>query len=187
MGKTAAVAFTFILLILGSTYAAAWFVAALLDLPSWSWSSPVVGAFGWASVVTGAAVGGWVFWYRNPANMISSTYVTFRKMFGRVPVAERSGRNERLVIEGPQRYTRNPLYFAVLLFVFGWGLATASTTFLIWSAVLLAWFALVLIPFEEEELRALFGAQYVAYAERVPMLAPFPRHRRPRFSGQGRA
>ena len=112
--------------------------------------------------------------------MIWSTHVTFRKMFGITQVAESSRRTERLVVEGPQKYTRNPLYFAVLLVVLGWGLAAASTEVLVWSAVLLAWFSLILIPFEENELQTLFGEQYARYAESVPMLVPLTKRKRPR-------
>lgn len=144
--------------------------------------SPVVRAVGWASVAAGVVVGGWVFRYRNPVVMISSTYATFRKMFHGCQVAEESGRSDPLVVGGPQKYTRNPLYFAVLLVIFGWGLATASTDVLVWSVALLGWFSLVLIPFEEKELQMLFGERFSEYVENVPMLVPFTKRKRLRRS-----
>ncbi len=45
------------------------------------------------------------------------------------------------------------------------------------SVALGLWFALVLAPFEERELRALFGASYVEYARRVRRFLPIPRRR----------
>jgi len=179
-GRAAVIAFSVILLIVGGTYALAWLLVVLLGLPPSLRLSPLVKVVGWVCLVAGATVGGWVFRYRSPTTMILSTYVTFRKMFRRTPVAEGFGRAEPLVIEGPQKYIRNPLYFAVLLVVFGWGLVAASTEVLIWSAVMLTWFSLVLIPFEEDELLALFGEEYARYAENVPMLVPFTKRRRPR-------
>ncbi|HUK79380.1 MAG TPA: isoprenylcysteine carboxylmethyltransferase family protein [Nitrososphaerales archaeon] len=180
LGRAAAVAFPVILLIVGGTYAVAWLVVDFLGMPLSLVLPLPVKVVGWACLAAGAAVAGWVFRYRSPGVMIWSTHVTFRKMFGITQVAESSRRTERLVVEGPQKYTRNPLYFAVLLVVLGWGLAAASTEVLVWSAVLLAWFSLILIPFEENELQTLFGEQYARYAESVPMLVPLTKRKRPR-------
>lgn len=177
-GKAAAFAVPVILLILGGFYAGAYFVTTSLGLPASLGFPWVLSAVGWAVAVIGVAVGGWVFRYRSPAAMMGSTYVTFAKMFRKSSVVERAGRAEPLVVEGPQKYTRNPLYLAVLLVAFGWSLATASTCVLVWSAALLVWFSLILIPFEERELLALFGAQYANYARAVPMLVPFTKRRR---------
>ena len=182
VGRAAAVAMPVILLMVGGTYAVAWLVAVFLDLPPTLGFPPVVRVVGWAFVAAGVVVGGWIFRYRSPAVMISSTYVTFRRRFVSAQAAERSERTESLVIEGPQKYTRNPLYFAVLLAIFGWGLTTASADVLIWSAALLVWFSLVLIPFEEKELRMSFGQRYVEYAESVPMLVPLTKRKRSRKS-----
>jgi protein-S-isoprenylcysteine O-methyltransferase Ste14 len=115
--------------------------------------------------------------------MVVSTYITFSKLFRGSPLAETAGRVEPLVVEGPQKYVRNPLYFALIVVVFGWALAAESTYVLVWSAVLLLWFRLILIPFEERELRELFGSQYANYVEAVPMLIPFTKRRRRQVSG----
>ena len=100
------------------------------------------------------------------------------KMLGRTLMAERSDRTEPLVVAGPQRYTRNPLYFGVVLLVFGWGLYSASAYVLVAALLLVLWFRFVLIPFEERELLALFGEQYARYSEEVPMLIPFTKRKR---------
>jgi hypothetical protein len=67
----------------------------------------------------------WFFTYRRPLDVLTSTYVTFLKMVKQLPLEERSTRTEPLVVEGPYKYVRHPLYSCVLLLVFGlWLLQT---------------------------------------------------------------
>lgn len=175
--KAAVVVIPIILLIVGGIFAVAYLVAAFFGVPSLSLPL-AVRICGVVLVVAGLALAGWVFRYRSPASMISSTRTTFMKMFGRIPTAERSGRTEPLVVAGPQRYTRNPLYFAVVLLAFGWGLYSASAYVLVAALLLVFWFRFLLIPFEERELFALFGEEYARYSEGVPMLIPFTKRKR---------
>ncbi|HZR40019.1 MAG TPA: isoprenylcysteine carboxylmethyltransferase family protein [Ktedonobacteraceae bacterium] len=72
-----------------------------------------------------------------------------------------------LVVEGPYRFTRNPLYLALTLFYAG--LTVLANTF--WGALLLP-VVLVLvnrgvIEREERYLERKFGEQYMQYKERV--------------------
>ena len=72
-----------------------------------------------------------------------------------------------LVVEGPYRFTRNPLYLAMTLFYAG--LTVLANTF--WGALLLP-VVLVLvnrgvIEREERYLERKFGEQYMQYKERV--------------------
>ena len=167
-----------IALILGATFYLGSLLSALLGLPP---SLPLMLAariLGAALVAVGLAVAGWVFRYRRPESMIASTYVTFMKMFRLMPMGEVSERKEPLVVAGPQKYVRNPLYFAVVVLSLGWGLGGASTSVLVGTLILVLWLRLFLIPFEEKELRALFGDQYVEYAEKVPALFPFTKRKR---------
>jgi protein-S-isoprenylcysteine O-methyltransferase Ste14 len=175
--KAAAVAAPIILLIVGGVFGISYFVSAFFGAGSLGFPS-VVRACGVALVVAGLAFAGWTFMYRSPATMIVSTYTTFTKMVGRIPVSERSARSEPLVVVGPQKYTRNPLYFGVVLLVFGWGLYSGASYVLVAALLLVLWFRLVLIPFEEKELLALFEGQYVKYSEEVPMLVPFTKRKR---------
>lgn len=74
----------------------------------------------------------------------------------------------RLILRGPFRWTRNPIYLAqVLAFV---GLALMLD--LPWALVLLPLPVLALqraiIPFEEARLRDCFGAEYDTYRNAVP-------------------
>lgn len=113
--------------------------------------------------------------YRPPRQMLVSTSVTLRKLFGRTPIGLGAGRVEPFSVVGPYRYVRNPLYLAVVLVVAGLGLLGSSALLLVWVAVLLGWFWFLLIPFEEKELQALFGKAYAGYQRRVPRLIPYRR------------
>jgi protein-S-isoprenylcysteine O-methyltransferase Ste14 len=175
--KAAVVAMPIILLIVGGVFVVSYFACAFFGAGSLGFPL-VVRTCGVALVVAGLAFAGWAFRHRSPATMIVSTYTTFTKMLGRTPMSERSARSEPLVVVGPQKYTRNPLYFGVILLVFGWGLYSAASYILVAALLLVLWFRLVLIPFEEKELLALFGGQYVKYSEEVPMLVPFTKRKR---------
>ena len=175
--KAAVVVMSIILLIVGGVFVVSYFVAVLLGL-----GSPglpfVVRVCGVVLAVVGLIFAGWVFRYRSPASMIASTHATFMKMLRLTPMADRSDRTEPLIVAGPQRYTRNPLYFGVILLVFGWGLYTSSAYILVAALLLVLWFRFVLIPFEETELFAMFGERYAKYSEKVPMLIPFTKRKR---------
>ncbi len=187
VGRAAAVAAPVIVLILSGLFALSFVVSALLGLPPSLDLPVVVRVLGGAIVVVGLAFAGWVFRYRKPADVIVSTYVTFTKLAKRAPMSEMSGRTEQLVINGPQKYVRSPLYFGVIVMVFGWALVGGYTFVLVATVVLLIWFRFVLVPFEEKELRALFGEQYARYADEVPMLIPFTKRNPRRVSARSRA
>ena len=111
-----------------------------------------------------------------PIDVIVSTYVTFMKAVRRSPIEKQSGRTEPLIIMGPYKHIRHPIYFSVSLLLIGcWMLLDYS--FLFFSALfLLLWFKFIVIPFEEKELVAIFGDQYLNYAKDVPGLIPFIKH-----------
>jgi protein-S-isoprenylcysteine O-methyltransferase Ste14 len=178
VGRAVVVAGPAILLLLGGLFAVSYLVTTLLGLPSSLGIPAWVGALGAVLVVGGLAEAGWVFVYRAPASMIVSTYITFRKLFVGAPVDAPLGRTEPLVVVGPQRYLRHPLYSGVIVMTFGWALLGGSTFVLIGTLGLLLWCWLVLIPFEERELKALFGEQYERYMKDVPMLVPFTKRKR---------
>jgi protein-S-isoprenylcysteine O-methyltransferase Ste14 len=83
----------------------------------------------------------------------------------------------KLVIRGPYRFVRNPMYVAVTLIVLGEVLLTRSRGLFVWWAV---WFALVnlfVLGYEEPALRRQFGAAYEQYTTAVrrwlPRLRPW--------------
>jgi len=74
---------------------------------------------------------------------------------------------EALVLSGPYRYTRNPMYVSLALLTIGCGLLLATW----WPIVLLVPTLVIVQRFvilpEERYLRRRFGTAYEAYARRV--------------------
>jgi len=125
-------------------------------------------------LLSGFVLLGWLFRYRRPVDILTSTYVTFSKAArGQGSLGEQSGRTELLVVRGPYRYVRHPLYSDVVLLLLGWWLLLDCSFLLVSALFLLLWFSLVVTRFEERELKALFGGDYEKYASRVPRIIPF--------------
>lgn len=73
----------------------------------------------------------------------------------------------RLITDGPFRFTRNPLYLAMVLLTLGIALllGTLGPLLLVAAEVaVMTWFG---IPYEERVLAEQFGAEYEAYRKRV--------------------
>jgi protein-S-isoprenylcysteine O-methyltransferase Ste14 len=81
------------------------------------------------------------------------------------------------VIAGPHRWVRHPYFAAVVVLVAGWWLVLDYTFLLFAAGLLVVWFNFVVIPFEERELRALFGSPYETYARCTPRMSPALRRR----------
>jgi protein-S-isoprenylcysteine O-methyltransferase Ste14 len=178
IGRASFVAGAVIAALLLGLFAVSYAVTALTGLPGSLGLPAIIRLLGAMLVAVGLVFASWVFRYRRPEAMAVSTYFTFMKLLGRTAIAERSGRTEPLVVQGPQRFVRHPLYLGVILLSFGWAIYGGATFVFVGSVALLLWFRLVLIPFEERELRALFGDKYVEYSQAVPMLVPFTNRRR---------
>jgi hypothetical protein len=88
--------------------------------------------------------------------------------------AEENDVPQRLVVEGPYRYVRNPLYDTDSFLILGAALLTRNWTLLLLAALYLAQLALQL-PLEERELEERFGAPCRRYCDLVPPF--FLRHR----------
>ncbi len=72
-----------------------------------------------------------------------------------------------LLIRGPYRFTRNPMYLAWELVVIGVGLA-ANAPWVILMALPAAWITVLLVIGKEERyLETKFGAEYLNYKARV--------------------
>ncbi|MEJ2385286.1 MAG: isoprenylcysteine carboxylmethyltransferase family protein [Xanthomonadales bacterium] len=77
------------------------------------------------------------------------------------------GNSSALVVDGIYGYTRNPMYLALLMLLFAWGIALSNP----WS-MLFAW---TFIPYmnrfqigpEERAMARRFGADFLRYAARV--------------------
>jgi protein-S-isoprenylcysteine O-methyltransferase Ste14 len=85
--------------------------------------------------------------------------------------AEEHGIPQKLVVSGPYRYVRNPLYDTDMTLILGTALLTRN-----WGLVLLlaAYVAQLVMQLrlEERELRARFGAAYTRYCRMVPRFLP---------------
>jgi protein-S-isoprenylcysteine O-methyltransferase Ste14 len=85
-----------------------------------------------------------------------------------------------LVIRGPYRYVRNPMYLSVTLIVLGEVLLTRSRGLLAFWALWFAAVNLFVLGYEEPTLRSRFGAAYERYSAAVgrwvPRLRPWPGH-----------
>ena len=123
-------------------------------------------------LVLGFLFMGWLFRYRKPNDIIISTFVTMRKSIKGTRPEDASARTEPLVLQGPQRYVRNPLYFADVVLLLGWWLVLDYTFILFMAFLFFLWFNLVVIRFEEKELKALYGEEFETYTKSVPRFFP---------------
>ena len=85
--------------------------------------------------------------------------------------AEENGVPQRLVVEGPYRFVRNPLYVTDFALILGTALL-ANDTFLFLLAALYATQLALQLPLEERELHRRFGLRYGRYCRSVPRFVP---------------
>ncbi len=163
-----------VLTLLAVFFALGYLVTSWFRIPQQLGLSLQVRFIGVLVLLSGLASLGWLFRYRKPVDILFSTYVTFSKVGkGRIRLQELSTRTEPLVVKGPYRYVRHPLYSDVVLLLLGWWLLLDYSFLLISTLFLLLWFHFVVTRFEERELRAIFGDDYREYASRVPRIIPF--------------
>jgi len=77
-----------------------------------------------------------------------------------------------LVVEGPYRVVRNPMYWAVTFVMLGEALAFRSATLAELAMAFFAGTMLFVLLYEEPALRRKFGAEYEAYCRQVPRWLP---------------
>jgi protein-S-isoprenylcysteine O-methyltransferase Ste14 len=75
--------------------------------------------------------------------------------------------NRTLVITGPYRLTRNPMYLGLVIVTLGIAVWVGAWPMLIAPFAVFATANWVHIPFEEAKMRRQFGATYDGYVERV--------------------
>ena len=73
----------------------------------------------------------------------------------------------RLVIRGPYRFVRNPMYIGAALALLGAALFYKSTSIAIYAGLFLVAMHLFVVGYEEPTLRRTFGADYQAYCRGV--------------------
>ena len=83
---------------------------------------------------------------------------------------------KQLVTRGFYRYTRNPMYVAVLTVVVGWAVFFGAVILLAYAALLFVIFSLFIRLYEEPRLAREFGGDYATYVSQVGRW--LPRHPR---------
>ena len=77
-----------------------------------------------------------------------------------------------LVVTGPYRYVRNPMYLGVESLVLGEAILFSSWSLLEYAGLLAVGFHLFVVLYEERTLRKKFGAAYEDYRKTVPRWIP---------------
>lgn len=72
-----------------------------------------------------------------------------------------------LVVAGVYRFTRNPMYFGVLIVLLAWAVFLWSAWVLLGPVVFVAYITRFQIVPEERVLATLFGSEYLAYKAKV--------------------
>ena len=75
--------------------------------------------------------------------------------------------NRALVVDGPYRYTRNPMYLGLVLVTLGIAVWIGAWPMLLAPIAVFATANWVHIPFEEAKMRRQFGVSYDDYVSRV--------------------
>jgi protein-S-isoprenylcysteine O-methyltransferase Ste14 len=73
-----------------------------------------------------------------------------------------------LVVVGPYRWSRNPMYAGVSLVLLGWVTAFRSGELLIYTLIVMSAFQVRVVGFEEPWLARTHGEQWQRYKARVP-------------------
>lgn len=72
-----------------------------------------------------------------------------------------------LFLKGPYKFTRNPIYLAMMIFGVGFGIATSNVWIIITTAIAGTLFHFLVILPEEAYLERKFGGEYAAYKMKV--------------------
>lgn len=154
------------IVIQGLGYAAIW----MLERPRFSPIVPLPGALAYLPPLLAAALSISGVW------MSMSALRTLGREWS---LEARLVEGHRLVIEGPYRLVRHPIYSAMLGKLIATGIVVSHWIGLLAGVVLLSIGTAIRVASEEKLLRAQFGAEYEAYARRVPGIVPI------RFGGSG--
>lgn len=126
-------------------------------------------------VPLGFVVGGLYLWLARPQPRLlaAGALVALAGVAMRAWAAGHIVKNDRLATTGPYAHTRNPLYFGS--FLIGCGFALMAHPLLLIAVA--AFWLLVYVPVmrrERDHVRALYRAEYDAWARHVPMFVPRP-------------
>ena len=86
-------------------------------------------------------------------------------------------RTQRLVTNGPYRFTRNPMAFGTFLCYIALGLILNSVVVLVFIALMMPVALAYIRRYEEQRLARDFGEEFIKYKELVPMFFPWLPHK----------
>jgi protein-S-isoprenylcysteine O-methyltransferase Ste14 len=141
---------------------AMWIIAAFVTA-HWRLVSLYSNAWGWIPALALFSVGFWL--YSRSARNFSA------QQLGGLPEVVAQHRQQHLVTTGIRAHVRHPVYLGHLCEMFGWSLGTGLAVcygLTIFAAITGA----IMIRMEDRELEKRFGAEYIAYHERVPAVLP---------------
>ncbi|HEV2777980.1 MAG TPA: isoprenylcysteine carboxylmethyltransferase family protein [Actinophytocola sp.] len=92
---------------------------------------------------------------------------------------------EQLVVGGPYRYVRNPIYLALLAAILGQAMVLAQPVLVVYAAVAGAALVGFVLGYEQPYLAGRYGEQYARYRAAVPGWWPRLRPWRPESSPGG--
>jgi protein-S-isoprenylcysteine O-methyltransferase Ste14 len=82
---------------------------------------------------------------------------------------------QELVVTGPYRFSRNPMYVAVVLVLWGWALSYRSWSLALYAFAFMFVFHLRVVLFEEPWLERTHGAKWTHYQAHVSRWLGIPR------------
>ena len=134
-------------------------IRAVTTHQDWSgWILPIPVEIGWFLVIiTGAAA------------LLSVVNLALKGLGAPFAIAL----SRKLTVDWLYAWTRNPMVLATLAFLLALGIWFRSTLFIVWVLTLVAPALLLFVKvFEERELEIRFGASYLEYKSKTPMLLP---------------
>jgi protein-S-isoprenylcysteine O-methyltransferase Ste14 len=156
------------ILVRAMTYATLFTGLVLVFLPAQALSAagvatpPRFGAFQLAGMIVGAAGAAVAVW----------CVLTFAVLGRGTPAPFDPPR--RLVVRGPYRYVRNPMYLGAGTALLGAALFYETGALWAYAGGLLVLMHLVVVLYEEPNLRRTFGEDYAAYSRQVSRWWPTP-------------
>ncbi len=134
---------------------------------NWSWRGPqALQAIGGVLLAVSVLIGVWAVGQMGWARVLFAA-----ALFPPGRGADEQNIPQKLVVTGPYRYVRNPLYDTDMTLILGAALLTQNWGLGLLLAAYVAQLAMQL-PLEERELHARFGPAYTRYCQLVPRFIP---------------
>src|SRR3954469_10289886 len=133
-------------------------MAGLIPWAITRWRIPWTGGSLWpVAIVAGVGMGGGVV-------VLLDAFVRFPRADG--PPAPPAP-TAQLVVVGPYRFVRNPMYVAVLAIILGQALLFGSWWVVLYAAITFGAVALFVAAYEEPTLQETYGEEYLVYRRNV--------------------